>query len=434
MPFVRDAREERVEQLLQPRAVVRGKQALQPDAVRRLLLGVLHQMAQQMLVQALADFPVRIAQPVQRLAAQLLLSGDRQVAGLEQQRLRADLAHVERRQQLRGAHRPVQGHRRHPALEQRVHQKRRGAGLEPMRFKFATAQQQQHVVRVVYFLRPAPAIAVVPLAHPLPVQAGQLRAEHRVQVALRVAADRRVDRIQGDVGEVVQLREQVHLRELADAGQEREPHVRVRVLDHPVQPAQEVPVGARHLRHVHQRVQDRLVVLVHQHRHPPSRLPVQGFQQKGEAARRRQVLGDHPHAPFGGGELLHDVGFQQVGILEGAAAEAQPHHRVALRPVMLIVDVQPLEELLAPLEELLQRVEEQTLAEPPRPRQEVVRTLLEQPLDVRGLVHVVAVLLPHRGEGLDADRQPAPDHRLMLPPMVRTFHASGGRCQRVALH
>ena len=145
----------------------------------------------------------------------------------------------------------------------------------------------------------------------------------------------------------------------------------VAVLDHPVQPAQVVAVGARHLRLL-QHVQDRLVVLVHQHRDPLSGLTVQGFQQIGEATCRRQVLGRYPQAPFGGGELLHDVGFQQIRIPEVAAAEAQPHHRMALRPVVAGMDVQPREQLLAALEQLLQRVQEQALAEAPRPRQEVV--------------------------------------------------------------
>ena len=201
------------------------------------------------------------------------------VAGLEQQRLRADTAHVERRQQLRRAHHLIQRHRGHPPLEQRVHQERRRPRLEPVRGELAAVEQQQQVVRVVHLLRPAPAIAVVPLPHPLPVQAAQLRREHRVQIPLRVSADRRVAPIQGQVGEVVQLRKEVHLRELADPGQEREPHVRVRVLDHPVQPAQVVAVGARHLRRLHQRVQYRLVVLVHQHRHPLPCLLVQRFQR-----------------------------------------------------------------------------------------------------------------------------------------------------------
>ena len=248
------------------------------------------------------------------------------------------------------------------------------------------------------------------VAPTVPVQPAQLRREHRLQIPLRVSADRRIAPIEREVGEVVQLREQVHLRELADAGEERELHVRVARLDRPVQPAQVVAVGARHLRLLHQRVQDRLVVLVHQHHHPLPGLLVQSFQQICEAARRRQVFGCHPVAPFGRGELLHDACFQQPRLAKVAAAEVQPHHRMPLRPVVAVVDVEPREQLLVALEQLLQRVQEQALAEPPRARQEVVLALVEQPLDVGRLVDVVAVLLAQLAEGLQPDRQSAPDH------------------------
>ena len=65
------------------------------------------------------------------------------------------------------------------------------------------------------------------------------------------------------------------------------------------------------------------------------------------------------------------------GLSEIAAAEAQPHHRMALRPVVARMDVEALEQLLAAFEQLLQRVEEQALAEPARSRQKVVRAFVE---------------------------------------------------------
>ena len=77
--------------------------------------------------------------------------------------------------------------------------------VTPTRLAAAAAQQQQHVVGVVHLLGAQPAIAVVPLAHPLPIQPLELRREYPVQIALGVAADGRIDRIQGDVGEVVQF-------------------------------------------------------------------------------------------------------------------------------------------------------------------------------------------------------------------------------------
>ena len=63
----------------------------QADAVLHLLSGVLHQVAQQHQVQALADLAVRIAEAIQGHAAQLLFPRDRQVAGLEQERLGANV-------------------------------------------------------------------------------------------------------------------------------------------------------------------------------------------------------------------------------------------------------------------------------------------------------------------------------------------------------
>ena len=44
-----------------------------------------------------------------------------------------------------------------------------------------------------------------------------------------------------------------------------------------------------------------------------------------------------------------------------------------------------------------------------------MRAFVDQALDVRRLVHVVAVLLPQLAEGLDADRQSAFRHLLILP-------------------
>ena len=113
--------------------------------------------------------------------------------------------------------------------------------------------------------------------------------------------------------------------------------------------------------------------------------------------------------------MRHHVLWQRRWLLEGAAAEAQSHHRVTLRPVVPVVDVQPGEQRLAAREELLQRVQEQALAEAPRPRQKVVRTLVDQSFEVGRFVHVVAVLLPQRAEGLDADWQPESRHWPTLP-------------------
>ena len=284
-----------------------------------------------------------------------------------------------------------------------------------MRFELAAVEQQQHVVRVVHPLLAAPAVAVVPLADALAIKAGQFRSEHGVHVALSISADRRVAAVQGDVGEIVQVREDAHLAELAHSRHQREPDVSVVGLDHAVQAAQVVAVGECCFRSA-QYVQDRFVVLVHQHHDSSPRLPVQGFQQVREAAGRGQVFGRHSQSSLGGGELLHDVGFQQAGLSEAAAAEVEPHHRVAFRPVPAVVDMEPFEQGFVALEQLLDRVQQQALAEPARARQEVVLASVEQPLDAGCLVDVVAVLLAHLAEGLHADRQSAPAHAPILPP------------------
>ena len=210
------------------------------------------------------------------------------------------------------------------------------------------------------------------------------------------------------------MRKEVHLRELADAGEEREPHVRVAVLDHSVQAAQEVAIGARQFP-ILQRVQDRLVVLVDQHHHALPGLPVQGADQVSEPLRCGLVAGSHARLDLNVIQLRRQVGVQIAVRREVAAAEAEPHHRMASRPSPALLDVQTREQLLAALEQLPQRVQEQALPEPPRTGQKVVLALVEQPLHVGRLVHVVAVQFAQFAEVLDAERQSAAGHGLILP-------------------
>ena len=99
-------------------------------------------MTQKTLVQALTHLPVRIAQPIQHPPAQILLSRDGQVAGLEQQRLGADVVDVEGGQQIAAAHDVVEGEGADLALEQGLDQKGRSAGLEPPRVELSVAEQQ----------------------------------------------------------------------------------------------------------------------------------------------------------------------------------------------------------------------------------------------------------------------------------------------------
>ena len=59
-----------------------------------------HHVVEQAAVEALAHLSVRIAEPVENLPGAGLLPQDRQVAGLEQQRLRGNGVHIESREEL----------------------------------------------------------------------------------------------------------------------------------------------------------------------------------------------------------------------------------------------------------------------------------------------------------------------------------------------
>ena len=404
MPVVRDARQHPPEQRLDARPVLRGEQSPErAGAPRR--PPVRRQRVQQALVQALPHLAVRISQPEQRPPPVPLLAHDGQVAGLEQQRLRRHGVHVEGRQQGAVGLEVLEVRGRDAAPEQRVYQEPRRGGLEPVRVELAAGEQMEDGVRVVDVLAAPPGIAVVPGADLLPLQARQLRREHRVEVRVGVAADRRVARVQGDVGEVVQAGEQAHLAEPAHPGDEGELDVGVAVLDRAVQPAQVVTVGSCGLRRV-QRVQNRLVVLVHQHDHPPARPLAQRLDQTAEEHRRAAAARADagPHADVL--DLRRRNLLEDAGPLEVAAAEAQPHHRVALRPVPAVVDGQTAKQRLAAFVQLLERVHEQALAEPPRARQEVVGAGVLRDLSrVAGLVDIVVALLPDAAEGLDTERK-----------------------------
>ena len=132
---------------------------------------------------------------------------------------------------------------------------------------------------------------------------------------------------------------------------------------------------------------------------------MQCFQKTGELFRPGGVFADHPRPALDGVQLRHQVPVGVARLLEVAVAEAEPQHRMTHRTVPASVDGQPLEQRLVALEELLQGVQEQALAEAPRTGQKVVGALIEQQIDVGGLVDVVAALLTEGAEGLDADGQ-----------------------------
>ena len=86
----------------------------------------------------------------------------------------------------------------------------------------------------------------------------------------------------------------------------------------------------------------------------------------------------------------------------------------------MVVNREAPEERFVALEQFLQRVQEQALAEAPRPGEEVVRALVRQPLHVQGLVDVVAVPLADLPEGLDADGELAFFHKYIPTNVLET--------------
>ena len=180
-------------------------------------------------------------------------------------------------------------------------------------------------------------------------------------------------------------------------------------LDGRVEAAQVVPVGPGHVGLI-QGVQDRLVVFVNQHDNGPASLPVQRPDQVAEASRRGVVTGADTGCFLLVFQLCHHI-LVQIPRLAGApSAKVEPHDGIPYGPVPVLVDVQPLEQGFVALEELLAGVEEQALAEAPRPGEEVMLAPVNQPANVHGLVDVVAVLLADLAEGLNAYGEPASGH------------------------
>ena len=155
------------------------------------------------------------------------------------------------------------------------------------------------------------------------------------------------------------------LKAPAYPGEQRELDVGVGRLDGRIQPVQEIAVGAGDVRRT-QGVQNRFVVLVHQHRDTLSGALVQHLQQAPETGVRGVVGGRDVRSALDGVELRHHVLAQSVGIAETTAPEVEPHHGTAHGPVPVRVDGEALEQGFVALEQLVQRVQEQALAETPR--------------------------------------------------------------------
>ena len=155
---------------------------------------------------------------------------------------------------------------------------------------------------------------------------------------------------------------------------------------------------------------DRLVVFVHQNDRPLPGALVQGLDQLLETGRRIDRPRFEAGAPLRRRQLPFHGRPDAVRDDEIAPAEAEPHDRMARRPVPLAVHGEAPEQLLAPLEQLLQRVHQEGLAEPARTRQEIVIAPFDKAAQMLRLVDVVAVPRPDFLEGGHADRKHAFHH------------------------
>ena len=186
--------------------------------------------------------------------------------------------------------------------------------------------------------------------------------------------------------------------------------MRVAGFQRTVQSAQKIAVGPRLFR-CRQGIENRLVVLVHEHDHPLARLLVKRRQQPGEATARAgradfndMFRGEHL-------QLVDDIEFKRVARRragEIARAKIQPHYGMPPSPIVARVQVETVEQFLRALEQLLYRVEQQTLAEAAGAGEETMLAAFDQAPYLRGFVGVIVTFLPQLTEVLNTDRKPPP--------------------------
>ena len=197
--------------------------------------------------------------------------------------------------------------------------------------------------------------------------------------------------VQGEVRQVVQLREERHMGEFAHAGhQDEAEHLRL-LLDHGVEHLERrQEVWAALLGDV---AQDGLVVLVQED--DDVALPVMERLDELVEHRVGGVLRERDAMAFG---LLPEHEPEPLLHLLHRAEVAPPHvqmdDRVDVPAVVLVVEGKPPEQLPTPLEDGLQRRDQQRLPEAARARQEVQALGgPDQPPDVLRLVHIEEIPL-----------------------------------------
>ena len=264
-------------------------------------------------------------------------------------------------------------------------------------------KQQQQVKRVVDALA-GPVVAVVPAAHFHAVQAGEFRGKDVVYIRVGVAAEGGISRIDADVVEVVEPREQAHLAELAHSGDEGQTDVGVGILDHRVQVAQGVAhlpchVGAGDV------VEYRLVVFINEHHHTLAAGGVRLLDEFGKnAGNGGTVAGDAQQALLRG-QHFAGANIKVLHAFKHTRAEADANHRAAPAPVPLVMHRQTPKQRLVAGKKFGQGVEKQAFAKTAGAAQKVMLTLGDQLECKARFVHVIAVVFPDFPESLDADGQ-----------------------------
>jgi len=427
VPLVGNAGQPGPERVREPREVVRLERGPKGASPVRTRPPVPVEVSQQSPVQADPDLLVGIVQPVERVEAVPRLVRDGEVPRLEQQGLGADVVDVEPGDQGPVGQASLQFQRTDRLCPERVEQETRRAGLEPVGTELPLPQEQQHVEGIVEPRLPTPAVAVVPGADLLPVQPLELRGEHRVEVGVGVAAERGVAGIEADVVEVVKARERAGPGEHAHAGDEDEADVLGAVLDHAVKPLQTVPVGPRP-RRVVERIKDGPVVLVHEDHGAPARPAVQVVEKRPQTLGGRVRAGHRIQSGRVSGQLqLRADAARDVLRAIVLPPKAQPQHRVGDGPVPAVMDGKSPEQVLPPLEEGLDRVQQQALAEPPGPGQEVMPPLVHKPPDERRLVDVIETFATDRREVLDADGKALTGHVKLFDTSRRSNSPAAAR-------
>ena len=360
-----------------------------------------------MVAEGAGDLLVREAEPVGRPVDALDRLLDREVSGLDQKRQDRGLLRLVDRECLLWRLRGVEVDGR---LPDHLHQERRRPRLEPPVLEFACVEALadgdgiEHVRAV-----PVEAVSVVPMHEPgerlvarRPERRGEgveVLGEVREDLLVRVAEQGRRTGVHREVGEIVQVREDRDLGELRDACHEDEALQRLGGLHDGVERL-ERGLDARNLRPPEQ-AQQRLVVFVDQDRDLPGRGLRGGGAAEVPEPRRNGIpgFGLEPEVVLDVGELTVEPGheFGPVARLGRAHVEVDHGNR---RPVpRQRVDREALEQLAACLEKGLDRRYQERLAEPPRPREEILgRDLRRQGVDGRRLVDVDGSSLDEPGE------------------------------------